>query len=90
VPSPACRASDVDHYEERAIEVKYCAAGEDDREGELATNRWYVEAVSAAKWNVPKEVMEAWVDCVENAGQVKIYEYDRSYEGGLRMYTYIY
>jgi hypothetical protein len=57
-----------DHYEERAIEVKYCAAGEDDREGELATNRWYVEAVSAAKWNVPKEVMEAWMDCVENAG----------------------
>jgi hypothetical protein len=53
-----------------SIAVWYSAAGH--RGGVQPGNEWYVEAVQGAKWKVPKELMEAWLECVETVGDVKI------------------
>jgi hypothetical protein len=36
--------------------------------------RWSVKVGKAVKWKIPKELMEARVECVENSREVKFYD----------------
>jgi hypothetical protein len=56
-----------------ALSVSYCAAGEKHHGAVQPRSKWHVEAGKGAKWEVPKALMRAWLECVYSTREV-VYE----------------